>query len=69
MSVELESETNTIYTNGQYGCSVKGKTKTVAEMDEFRYYGTIRPERKTHKSHYSNDFVIFRRENLDGEPD
>ncbi|AQT28118.1 hypothetical protein pVa21_177 [Vibrio phage pVa-21] len=67
MDVKLDSETNTIYTNGQYGCSVKGKTKTEAEMDEFRHYGTIRPERKTHKSHYSNDFVIFRRENLDGK--
>lgn len=67
--IKLDSETNTLYTNGQYGCSVKGSVKTEAEMAEFRRYGTVRPERKTHKSHYTNDFVIFKRENLDGKTD
>ena len=69
MEIKLDSETNTLYTKGQYGCSVKGSVKTGAEMDEVRRRGTVRPERKTHKLHYTNDFMIFKRENLDGKSD
>lgn len=64
MEIKLDSVSDTLYVNGQYGSAVRGSTKTPEEMDELRRIGTVHTERKTHKSHYTNDFVIFKREKV-----
>lgn len=58
------SVTCTKYTDGQYGCSVTGKLATTGEMDFTREIETMKPNSKSRKAKFVNDFIILKRENV-----
>ena len=58
------SVTCTKYTDGQYGCSVTGKSATPREMDFTREIETMKPDCKSRKAKFVNDFIILKRENV-----